>query len=194
VDAVVECSWRLEGTTVRVTAQLIDATNGYRVWGKQYERELREPFALQDAIVKAIVKELAIELEATDAAELAARPTEDLDAYDLYWQGRSFFNKRTRAPRAAIPFFRLPRTRSGYALAYSGLADTVQLQLLNAVPRQEACLKARPAALKRWHSIPHARRSGRRLVVCFGPAMMLYWCRARVPPGHPDQSELCVGA
>jgi TolB-like protein/Tfp pilus assembly protein PilF len=150
VAAVVEGSLQLEGTTVRVTAQLIKVADGYHLWSKTYVREMRERFVLQDDIVRHIVKALAVELNAVDAAQIAARPTEDLEAFDLYERGRFSFNKRTRAGlEQAIQFFDSALVRDPeYALAYSGLADTyVQLQLQNSWPREEACVKARPAAL-----------------------------------------------
>jgi TolB-like protein/Tfp pilus assembly protein PilF len=149
VDAVVKGSLQVEGTTMRVTAQLIKVKDGHLLWSKAYKHELRERFVLQEAIVRQIVQALAVELDATDAAEIAARPTEDLDAYDLYLQGRFSFSKRTRAGlEGAILFFDSALARDAkYALAYSGLADTyVQLQLQNFWPRQNACAKARLAA------------------------------------------------
>ena len=128
VAHLVEGSVRRVGRELRVTAQLINVADGYHVWSQHYERELksaRDVFAVQDSIAQAIVVTLQVKL-APGVAALAERPTtENLEAYDLYQQGRYHWYKRTPdETRKAIGYFgQAIHVDSRYALAYSGLAD-----------------------------------------------------------------------
>src|SRR5207244_13651187 len=89
VENVLEGSLRREGNRVRITTQLINARNGFRIWSETYERELQGVFALQDEITRAIVDALKIKL----AVSLPAREQRNTEAYDLYLQGLFFSNK-----------------------------------------------------------------------------------------------------
>jgi len=151
VANVVEGSVRREGTTVRITAQLITVANGYHVWSRTYDRDLRGVLAVQEEIARAIAGALEVKLRRVDVAALARRHPENLEAYDLYLRGRYFWYRRTAdGMRKAIEYYqRAIALDSGYALAYSGLADTYVLAgQFGYVPRREAYPKAKAAALK----------------------------------------------
>ncbi len=123
VGAVVEGSVRRSGERLRVTAQLINVADGYHLWSEAYERPLKDVFAVQDEISRAIAD--ALRLELVPRGQPVRRPTGDLLAYDFYLQGRSFWNRRTAADllRAIKYFIRAIEQDSGFALAHAGLAD-----------------------------------------------------------------------
>ena len=93
VATVLEGSVRRDGTRLRLTAQLIDATNGYHLWSQSYERELKDVFAVEGELARSIVATLRPRLFPSRAP--AKAPTENLEAHDLYLRGRHFWNRRT---------------------------------------------------------------------------------------------------
>lgn len=123
VATVLQGSVRRDGGTVRITAQLIDAAKGYYLWSQTYDREPRDLLAIQDEISQAIVSALRIRLPRSGIAR--ARSTQDPEAYELYLKGRYFWNQRTEDAlvRATGYFHQAIARDSGYADAYSGLAD-----------------------------------------------------------------------
>ena len=125
VQLVLEGSVRGTSDRLRVTAQLIDAESGYHVWRQSYDRPVVDLLDLQDELTGLIVDALVVELDARDEAELLARGTENTAAYDLYLQGRYFWNKRTLDDiRVAIGLFeRAIEVDSSYAPAYAAIAD-----------------------------------------------------------------------
>src|SRR6266700_4043093 len=86
VENVLEGSLRREGNRIRITAQLINARNGFHLWSETYERELKDVFAVQDEITRAIVDALKVKL----AVAPPARARQNTEAYDLYLQGLYF--------------------------------------------------------------------------------------------------------
>ncbi len=96
VDHVLEGSVRKAGNTVRITAQLIDVRSDRHIWSETYDRELEDVFAIQDDISLRIVEALKIALgaETATAMSTAGHPTDNLDAYELYLQGRYFWQRR----------------------------------------------------------------------------------------------------
>src|SRR5204862_498797 len=93
VASVVEGSVRRAGNQVRVTAQLIDAKSDKHLWAKSYDRELKDIFAIQKELATEIAKQLKVSLDPQDEKRLAKRPTDNLDAYDLYLRYQEMFNQ-----------------------------------------------------------------------------------------------------
>jgi TolB-like protein len=89
VQAVLEGSVRRFEDRVRITAQLVDASSGYQIWSRSYERELRDIFKLQDELAKSIVDALQIELGVDNAGPLVAEHTRELSAYNWFMRGRA---------------------------------------------------------------------------------------------------------
>jgi len=150
VRTVVEGSVRKAGNRLKITAQLIDATNGYHLWSDTYERDLNDVFAIQSEISRAIVGALRLKLAgAGSGTSLVARPTKDVAAYDLYLKGRYAWNQRTGASlEQATQFFEQAIARDPrFAQAYAGLADAYTLlpSYSDAAPGP-VWLKARAAA------------------------------------------------
>jgi serine/threonine-protein kinase len=151
VSTVLEGSVRKSGNRVRVTAQLVSVADGYHLWSEKFDREMEDIFSIQDEISLAIVDKLKVRLLGEQKHKLLKRYTKSLEAYNLYLQGRWFWNKRTEAGlRKAIEFFTQAIEKDPmYALAYSGLADSWHvLPNFGSLPPREAYPRAKEAALK----------------------------------------------
>ncbi len=150
VGTVVEGSVRRAGYRVRITASLINAGDGSKMWSHTYERDQRDVFAVQDEIARAIAGQLTGRLiEDRDARPLVKPATGDVGAYDLYLKGRYSWNERTESGiRKAIAYLGQAVAKDPqYALAYAGLADAyVILPDYSDVPTAEAYAKAKAAA------------------------------------------------
>src|SRR5216110_192454 len=89
VENVLEGSLRREGNRIRISAQLVNARNGFHLWSQTYERELKGVFALQDEITRSIVDALKIKL----AISLPTHEQRNTEAYDLYLRGEYEFRQ-----------------------------------------------------------------------------------------------------
>lgn len=148
VDAVVEGSVRRSGRALRITAQLVDAKNGYRLWSDAFDREVDDVFAIQEEISRAIVASVAGSLRPS-TLPAGKRATQNLEAYDLYLRGRFAWHQRTQdGLRAAIEYFGKAVAREpGYALAHAGLGDAYAVSAFyDYRPPREAYPKAEAAA------------------------------------------------
>jgi serine/threonine protein kinase/tetratricopeptide (TPR) repeat protein len=151
VATLLEGSVRRAGDQLRVAAQLVDARTGYHLWSDEYDRKLKDVFAVQAELARAIVGALRGRLKFRGGAggeSLAARPPE-LEAHDLYLEGRYELNQRTYESlrRAESYFDRAVAEDSTYARAYEGLADTYsRLPLFGPVRPREAYQQAKRAA------------------------------------------------
>jgi TolB-like protein/class 3 adenylate cyclase/Tfp pilus assembly protein PilF len=151
VANVLEGSVQKAADQVRVNVQLINALNDAHLWGDVYDRELTDIFAVESDIATTIADTLQAKLTGEEKQSIAAQPTSDLTAYELYLKGRSLWNKRSgdNIPKA-IAFYEQAITRDpNYALAYAGLAEAyVVLPFYTATAPQDAYPKAKSAALK----------------------------------------------
>ena len=123
VSHVLEGSVRKASNTIRVTAQLIRADNGYHLWSGTYDRDLKDVFKVQDEIAGAVVSALKLKLESGQQVSSSHR-TSKPEAYDQYLLGRQFFE---RGPpdgfrHAAESFRKATELDPGYAAAYAELA------------------------------------------------------------------------
>ncbi len=127
VETVLEGSIRQSGEQVRITAQLIDAESGFHLWSETYERRLEDIFLVQDEIAAMIVSKLRIEL-APQEQQMAVRdkaPTQNVEAYELYLQGRAVWKRRgeDNLARAIDLFQRALGLDPGFARAHAALAS-----------------------------------------------------------------------
>ena len=125
VSSVLEGSVRKSGDRLRISAQLVDARNGYHLWAEQYDCQVEDVFAIQEQIAQAIVGALRIELLAGAARPLVKPATSNPDAHDLYLRGRFYWHRRYSGfmQRAMECFERAITIDPGFALAHTGLAD-----------------------------------------------------------------------
>jgi serine/threonine protein kinase/tetratricopeptide (TPR) repeat protein len=151
VDTVLRGSIQVIGDRLRITPQLISIADGSYVWSDSYDRKLEDVFAIQDEMAREIVKSLKIKLLGEKEAPLVKNYTENLQAYNLYLQGRYFWNKRTGEDlKKAIAFLNQAiEIDSNYALAYVGLADCyLLLPEYGRIPKKEVLPKAKAAVSK----------------------------------------------
>ena len=129
VSAVLEGSVRKVGNKLRITAQLINAADGYHLWAEQYDREMEDIFAIQDDISQAIVKSLRVILSEGEKLAMGKVRTVDVDAYHYYLRGRKFFHQhRRKSLEYAVQMYeKAIETDPGYALAYAGVAIACSL-------------------------------------------------------------------
>ncbi len=149
VRAVLEGSVRRTNDRLRITAQLVDTTDGHYLWSETYERPLTDVFAIEDEISSAIVGVLRIKLTGPAGRSLVTRYTENLQAYHLYLKGRFHWNKRTEGDLyKALGFFeQANKSEPNYAPAYAGIADAyIMLGEHGAAPALSIMRKARAAA------------------------------------------------
>jgi TolB-like protein/Tfp pilus assembly protein PilF/predicted Ser/Thr protein kinase len=151
VATILEGSVQREDDRIRVRAQLINTADDAHLWTQTYDRELASVFAIQDEISQAIVDVMKIKLLGDEWTSFVKRPTESIDAYNAYVQGRFLWNKRTEENLyKAIEYFEEAiQLDPDYAQAYAGLADVYAVIPSNIdYPQAEAIPRIRRAALK----------------------------------------------
>jgi adenylate cyclase len=135
VRSVLEGSIRRAGNRVRITAQLIDATNGAHLWADRYDRDLTDIFAVQDDVTRRIVGALKVTLSPAEKARLADSGTPNIDAYDCYLRGRELLAlnpKNHERFEQSIKFFvRALELDPSYSQAYASLSLAYNLDYQN---------------------------------------------------------------
>jgi TolB-like protein/DNA-binding winged helix-turn-helix (wHTH) protein/Tfp pilus assembly protein PilF len=156
VQYVLEGSVRRDSERVRITTQLVRVKDQIPVWSRQYDRELAGLLTLQHEVAEEVADEMQVTLGEKRKAAGApvgkpAAPPDSYETYDLYLQGRYFWNKRTKEgfQRAADYFQQAIARDPNYARAYAGLADTDGLMSTWYLgPQNELMPKGRAAAQK----------------------------------------------
>jgi len=134
VANVLEGSVRKVGDKVRITAQLINATDGYHLWSETFDRTLEDIFAVQDEIARSVVDALKVRLLGEDRNLQVTGGTENTEAFKAYLLGVHYLNRGDAEDtlRAAIAAFeKAIELDSGYAKAYVGLARAWSSMALN---------------------------------------------------------------
>ncbi|MBI3757845.1 MAG: tetratricopeptide repeat protein [Deltaproteobacteria bacterium] len=126
VRYVLEGSVQKADQQIRITAQLIDATTGYHLWSEQYDRPLKDIFALQDEIVQKIVTTLKLQLTLQEQGYIVRKTTNNLEAYDAYLLGMESLNRSTQETnvQARQMFEKAIALDPQYAEAYAKLSRT----------------------------------------------------------------------
>jgi serine/threonine protein kinase/tetratricopeptide (TPR) repeat protein len=151
VSAVLEGNVRKAGNRIRITVQLTSVEDGRTLWSERYDREMADVFAIQDEIAGTIVRTLRSTLLGELGDPMPVRYTANVRAYSLYLKGRFWWNRRSQAAiKEGIKFFEQAiQEDPGYALAYSGLADSYALDLdYRGAPVTEGMERARAEARK----------------------------------------------
>jgi TolB-like protein/Tfp pilus assembly protein PilF len=151
VANILEGSVQRTADKVRVNVQLIKAASDKHLWADTFDRQLTDIFDVESEIAKTIAGTLQAKLTGSEQNAIAARPTENTEAYQLYLKGRFFWNKRTgeNLNKAADYFNQAITTDPNYALAYVGLADSYVLMPFYAAGIPKECYpKAKAAAEK----------------------------------------------
>ena len=132
VRTVLEGSVRRSGDRLRITAQLVNAADGYHLWSERYDREMKDVFAIQEEIAKSIAQRLEVTLD-SEQQPLFRAGTDNLEAFKFYMQGRSLFFQRGMRLVPSVEYFKKAVTLDPkYGLAWSGLARLQHGRLLRA--------------------------------------------------------------
>jgi TolB-like protein/Tfp pilus assembly protein PilF len=150
VGTVLEGSVRKAGDKLRVTAQLINASDGYHLWSKEYDGDAKDILNFQSNVAEQVVQALQVKLGGEGTRLLAKKPTENPEAHRLYLLGRYHLDKFTEADvTAAVDYFdQALQLDPDFALAYCGLADAYGEKAGNAMPSREAWAKQKTFAQK----------------------------------------------
>ena len=129
VAHILEGSVQKSNDQVRVNVQLINALTDAHLWAETFDRKLTDIFAVESEIAKSVAENLKARLNGRAEEVLAARPTENPEAHELYLKGRYFWNRRNTASlrKAGDYFQQAIDLDPNYALAYAGLADVHSL-------------------------------------------------------------------
>lgn len=149
VAHVLEGSVQKSGDMVRITAQLIRASDGVHLWSKRYDRKLTDVFRIQDEIATEVVDSLKVVMAGEDRKRLTKTRTANVAAYDHYLQGRLQARDPSRAGllAAVAQYEQAIALDPGFAAAYSGIAEAwVGLGDYGGVPEAEAFPRAGAAA------------------------------------------------
>ena len=149
--ALLEGSVRRVGDRVRIVAQLIDAETDRHLWAETYDRQLTDVFAIQTDVALHIASALKAELSHDEKTRLYKEPTADLQAYQLYLQGRHCYLRYTEeGSRKGLEYFEQAIAQDpDYALAYAALAMAyTELGETGALRPDEAYARAKAASAK----------------------------------------------
>src|ERR1043166_501470 len=139
------------GTQLVISAELVDARDGARIWGDQYRRQLSDIFSLQAELASEISEKLRLRLSREQKERVTKRFTESTEAYQLYLRGRYCWSKRTdEALRKGVDYFSKAIAKDpNYALAHAGLADCLLLLGMFGTEHPSSVMpQAKVAALK----------------------------------------------
>jgi serine/threonine protein kinase/Tfp pilus assembly protein PilF len=118
-------SLRRSGNRLRINVQLIDTNTDFPLWSERYDREMKDVFEVQDEIARKIAQALRITLSPQEQEALAAKPTENMEAYDLYLRGKSYARRLTRQDMEfALQMFENAVAQDpNFALAHAAIAN-----------------------------------------------------------------------
>ena len=126
VDTVLEGSVRKAGNRLRITAQLVKASDGYHLWSERFDRELDDIFAVQDEIATSIASRLKLSLNRT--GDLAKPLTTSVEAYELFLKGRALYYLPGRPLAEAMQCFeKAIALDEKFGLAYAALGEALSL-------------------------------------------------------------------
>ncbi len=149
VATLLEGSVRKAGSQVRISAQLVNAGDGYQLWSETFDRGLADIFAIQEEIAQAVVRALQLRLSVPKETRLTRIGTRDAQAYEMYLRGRKFLMMHGETSlRLARQMFRgAIKLDPGFAQAHAGLADADFLMLQwNLDPERAAVRRAEALA------------------------------------------------
>ena len=126
-------SLRRAGNRLRITTQLVDTATDFPVWSERYDREMKDVFEVQDEIARKIAEALRVTLSPQELEALAIKPTENLQAYDLYLRGKRYARRQTRQDLefALQMFENAVAMDPSFALAFAACANACAMFYCN---------------------------------------------------------------
>jgi len=151
VSTILEGSVRRQGDDLRITAQLIDVENGFHIWSENYNRKYADVFEVQDDVARRIAEAMQLNLTESEMASLERRPTDNLEAFELYTRARSEFYKYTPEGNAAATelYEQALANDEDYALALAGLSMSQTQNVNSGWSQDEAWLTRGEASARR---------------------------------------------
>lgn len=147
VQSILEGGVRKDGKRVRITVQLVNASDGFHIWSERYDRELDDIFVVQDEIARSVAESLKVSLLKEKAGGRSAQ-NRSVEAYNAYLQGRYFFERSTRedTEKAVVYYTQALKLNPDFAQAWAGLAEARSHQADSGfLPVEEGYGKAREA-------------------------------------------------
>jgi non-specific serine/threonine protein kinase len=147
---------RRAGARLRINTQLVDTRTDFPVWSERFDREMKDVFEVQDEIARKIAEALRVTLSPQELEALAVKPTENLQAYDLYLRGKRYARRQTRQDLefALQMFENAVAMDPSFALAYAACANACAMFYCNYSREQVWVERAREASGKavalRW--------------------------------------------
>src|SRR6202007_2237079 len=126
-------SLRRDGNRLRITTQLVDTQTDFPMWSERYDREMKDVFEVQDEIARKIAEAVRVTLSPQELESLAVKPTENLQAYDLYLRGKRYARRQTRQDlEFALQMFESAVAMDpSFALAYASCANACAMFYCN---------------------------------------------------------------
>jgi non-specific serine/threonine protein kinase len=187
VNYVMEGSVRKYGDKIRISCQLIKASDGFHIWADSYDRQMEDLFAIQADVAKAVAEALKVALVPSELERIEKKPTQNVQAYNYYLQGRVKFWKgiNTKESLQLIIglFEKALQVDSNFALAYAGLSDCYSSYVMFWVdPKKSWLEKAEKAALKALALDPNLAEAHRAL-------SRLYWQKGETEKAINEAEE-----
>ncbi len=169
VKYVMEGSVQKYRDKVRITCQLIKASDGFHVWAASYDRQMEDLFAIQADVAKSVAQALKVALAPIEVERIEKKPTLNIQAYNYYLQGREYYFGGGSSTKEGLElstkmFEKALEADSNFALAYAGLSDCYSSYLMFWVDLKKSWLeKAEKAGLKALTIDPNLAEAHRAL-------------------------------
>jgi TolB-like protein/tetratricopeptide (TPR) repeat protein len=154
VNYVMEGSVRKYGDKIRIACQLIKASDGFHVWADSYDRRMEDLFAIQADVAKSVAQALKVALAPSELERIEKKPTQNVQAYNYYLQGREYYFSRGADSKENLElttrmFEKALEVDSYFALAYAGLSDCYSSYVMFGVdPKKSWLEKAEKSGLR----------------------------------------------
>jgi non-specific serine/threonine protein kinase len=188
VKYVMEGSVQKYRDKVRITCQLIKASDGFHVWASSYDRQMEDLFAIQADVAKSVAQALKVVLVPAELERIEKKPTQNVQAYNYYLQGREYYFGGQGSTKEVLElstkmFEKALQSDSNFALAYAGLSDCYSSYVMFGIdPRKSWLEKAEKAGLKALALDPNLAEAHRSL-------SRLYWTEGKTEKAIQEAEE-----
>jgi non-specific serine/threonine protein kinase len=188
VKYIMEGSVQKYRDKVRITCQLIKASDGFHVWAASYDRQMEDLFDIQADVAKSVAQALKVALAPVEVERIEKKPTLNVQAYNYYLQGREYYfgggsNAKEGLELSTKMFEKALEADSNFALAYAGLSDCYSSYVMFDIdPKKSWLEKAEKAGLKALGLDPNLAEAHRSL-------SRLYWVEGRTEKAIQEAEE-----
>jgi serine/threonine protein kinase/Tfp pilus assembly protein PilF len=188
VNYVMEGSVQKYGDKIRISCQLIKASDGFHVWADSYDRQMEDLFAIQADVAKSVAQALKVALAPVEVERIEKKPTLNVQAYNYYLQGREYYFAGGGSTKKVLElstkmFEKALEADSDFALAYAGLSDCYSSYVMFGIdPKKSWLEKAEKAGLKALGLDPNLAEAHRSL-------SRLYWVEGKTEKAIQEVEE-----